>query len=669
MAAAIARLCAMLRLAVLVGAIALMGAAPAHAAFTDADYLAFADRLAGGLDERWSEPRGAYVGEHDVADTRENAAMLLTHSIAALAGHRGDTRRDARARRIVDRLTAVPAWLGTWPAPAPSLSTCWSTNLDRPVREHMSLEPKVAEALAWAWRARTALGLSQPAVQRIAATVGFCAYSAAWRYPRRLLNQINWSAEMYASAATVTGRPDLLVGDYRAQLADFASGITRPMGGMSSPNLGAGYQFHYRPDHRDRAPSNFDAPEYANINAHALAHYERAIALGMPPLPAASVQRLRAWVTRLLAGSWTHAGYLNWDTSRGFRRWHSGQYWTFALQGLQAIAVAPRFWQDPRDGAWAKSMFDQSLVLYRRLADADDSVFAPRLMFGVDTRMKNFALFRVRMLAAAARAVGLGLGSLPSVAPAPLYAYDYDTGRLAITTPRYSTAIVPDDRGALHYGGIDPARLFGPGQRVASGTGGRPPGAFGMVVYGPSGRTFLATQRPRRGARIEIVRSPRGSLRRPQAYPPHPYAGPFKLLEARGRLARHKLRVESDYRFRRGMISGRWEARCRRRCPPYTVRVHFPTWGRINAVLRDGTRVRLATGEPRRQVPLSAVDHVDLDGYRIARLNGPPGAVLSAVEVKPEPTNPTPAPSLAVELTAGHRFQRVSLAAAIEPVG
>ena len=201
-------------------------------------------------------PRGAYVGEQGIADSRENAAMLLTHSIAALAGHRGQTRRDERARRIVDRLTSAPAWLGTFPAPTPSLSTCWSADLDKPVREHMSLEPKVAEALAWAWRARVSLGLSAAAVQRITATVAFCAYSAAWRYPRRLLNQINWSAEMYASAATVTGRPDLLLSDYRAQLADFAGGITRPMSGMKSANLGAGYQFHYRPDHRDLAASN-----------------------------------------------------------------------------------------------------------------------------------------------------------------------------------------------------------------------------------------------------------------------------------------------------------------------------------------------------------------------------------------------------------------------------
>src|SRR6185369_11690760 len=107
-----------------------------------------------------------------------------------------------------------------------------------------------------------------------------------------------------------------------------------------------------------------------------------------------------------------------------------------------------------------------------------------------------------RILAGAARAIALGMGSQPATEPPPLWAYDYDTGRLAITTPRYSTAIVPDDRDVLGYGGIDLARLFGPGQRVASGTGGRPPEAFGIVVYDPLRRAVLSSQRPRKGLRL-----------------------------------------------------------------------------------------------------------------------------------------------------------------------
>ena len=100
--------------------------APARAAFTDADYWAFADRQMGGLDERWSTRRHEYVGESGEAEVRENAAMLMTHSIAAYTGHAGATRQDERARFLIGKLTSPPAFLGTAPAPAPTQSTCWS---------------------------------------------------------------------------------------------------------------------------------------------------------------------------------------------------------------------------------------------------------------------------------------------------------------------------------------------------------------------------------------------------------------------------------------------------------------------------------------------------------------------------------------------------------------
>jgi hypothetical protein len=646
----------------------LAGAPPARAGFTDADYWAFADRQMTGLDDEWNVRLNEYVGDYGVAEVRENAALLMTHAIAAYTGHTGPTRQDERARVLVDHLTTAPVWMGTAPAPAPTQSTCWSVNLDKPVREHMSLEPKVAEALAWAWRARDQLGLSPDAVQRIVDTVTACALSPAWRYPRRLANQINWNAEMYASAATVSGNPELLVTDYRRQLGDFAAGLTRPMAGEKSANLGVGYQFHYRPDHRDRASSNLDTPEYANLVIQALSYYDRAVALGMPPLPAAQTRRLRSWMLRLLAGSWTHAGYLNWDTSRGLRRWHSGQYWAFAQQGLQTIATTPRFWRDPAEGRWAKAMFDAGLVFYRRLADENHSAFAPQLMFGVESRMRRDSLFRARILASAARSIGLGMGAQPAATPPPLWAYDYDTGRLAVTTPRYSTAIVPDDRGAFGYGGLEPARLFGPGQRVAAGTGGRPPEAFGIVVYDAAGRALLSSQRPRPGLAVRIVRSPAGRIARPRAYPRTPYAGPFSVVEAVGRVRRGRVQVQSRHTFRRATIANRWSAVCRRLCPAYRVRAFFPTWeSPIVAVLRNGHDVRLGIEAPRERVRLGDVDHVRLGGYRIARLSGPPDAMLFAVPVQSEPTNPRPQPSLVVQMTERRRFHAVRLAAVVEP--
>src|SRR5262249_1441075 len=155
----------------------------------------------------------------------------------------------------------------------------------------------------------------------------------------------------------VSGAPDLLTRDYRRQLVRFAAAITRPAPGARAPNLGTGYAFHYDPQRASGASINLDAPEYPSIVGAPLSPYTGAVAAGMPPLPAAHLARLRAWVLRLLAGSWTHAGYLNWDTGYGRKRWQSAEYWAFAQQGLVAIATAPSFWLLPREGAWAKAIF------------------------------------------------------------------------------------------------------------------------------------------------------------------------------------------------------------------------------------------------------------------------------------------------------------------------
>ncbi|HET8755940.1 MAG TPA: hypothetical protein VFM58_08020, partial [Solirubrobacteraceae bacterium] len=449
------------------------------------------------------------------------------------------------------------------------------------------------------------------------------------------------------ATATVSGRADLLRHDYRDQLAAFAA---------DPATFGRGFEFHYDPKLPATAAINLDSPEYANITVHAIAHYGEALRHGMRPLPRPAIRRLQGWVTRLLAGSWTHAGYLNWDTGKGRRRWHSAQYWAFAQQGLLAIATSPAFWRHRVYGRWAKALFDRGLALYQRRADANGGP-APKHMFGVHTLMEEFDCFCARMLANAARAVALDLGSRRAEDPPPLYAFDPDTGRLAITTPRYSTAIVPDNRGAFPYGGIDPARLFGPGQTVAANVGGLPPAAFGIVVSSRAGREWLASQHSTTG-RLRIS-GPRH--RRP------PYAGPFRAVTARASVSRGGVRISATHSFRAAAIVSRWQVTCDGRCR-YRVRAHFPTWGAatITAIGRDGTRVPLL---PRaRRVPLTDVAAVELGrGYRLVPLARPRGATLSAVRVARQPTNPRPGASLRVELVRHGAFHRRSLAVRIVP--
>ena len=221
---------------------------------------------------------------------------------------------------------------------------------------------------------------------------------------------------------------------------------------------------------------------------------------------------------RVLAGYWTHGGYVNWDTGFGFRRWHQSKKLALSQQALIGIATAPGLAPHPSAPAWAKWMLDRGFEFYeRQLARAGD--VPPGLFFGVHAHpqpAESARLALARMSSNAARAVAAGLGSARAKEPPPLYAFDPDTGRLAVTTPDYNTAIVPSSRGAYPYGGIDLARLYDGRQEVAAGIGGRPPASFGLLVRDISGRRTFASQVARPGpaaAHAGAARRPRQRLR------------------------------------------------------------------------------------------------------------------------------------------------------------
>src|SRR3954447_9281264 len=79
-----------------------LAAAPAHAAFDDAGYWSYADRLQQRLDPLYHD--GTYHSGGGGAEPMVNSLMLLTHSVAAMEHHEGPARNDARARSIADAL-------------------------------------------------------------------------------------------------------------------------------------------------------------------------------------------------------------------------------------------------------------------------------------------------------------------------------------------------------------------------------------------------------------------------------------------------------------------------------------------------------------------------------------------------------------------------------------
>src|SRR4051812_5838743 len=167
--------------------------APAPATpLDDAGYLRVADRLVARLP--WDAQRHRYAAGSGTT-TEVNADLLAVHAEAALRGHRGAARNDARARAIARLLTGPRIWRGNGWKAGPA-----NANM------HVVFQAEAAEGLAAAYAARRALGLDAATVERMRTEIALVARSDRWRWPALELNQLNWYATMFAADATVNGR-------------------------------------------------------------------------------------------------------------------------------------------------------------------------------------------------------------------------------------------------------------------------------------------------------------------------------------------------------------------------------------------------------------------------------------------------------------------------------
>jgi hypothetical protein len=476
---------------------------------------------------------------------------------------------------------------------------------------------------------------------------------------------------VYRAAAETSGNSWYYRRDLLAQVRRFVRGIVAHRPDVAG-NLRGGMRFQYVPDRPPGMRLNLDSPEYANLVASFARNWDAARAAGMPDLRASEKTILRRWMRRVLAGYWTHAGYLNWDTGFGFRRLHQAKKLPLAEQGLLAIAAGGDLVPRGPWAAWAKAMLDRSLQLYTSWLPAGEGL-PPALLYDLEVRHQpapHAVLAASRVAANAARAVDAGIGRRTAATPPPLYAFDPDIGRLAVTTPRYNTAIVPVNQGAFPYGGIDLARLFDGHQRVAGSIGGLPPASFGMVVRDARNRTLLATQRPRRFASrgrspLRLVRAPSGVGASASSPPTRAFAGRFSELEATASVSGGGVTGRSTYVFRRSTIDGRWSFGAPRSAAR-TVQVLFPSWGDERAhVWAVGTagQARELTG-PRR---LSGIRWLYVQsedsGYAVVPRSAPGRTVATVVHPADQSSEPKTGPTLVLEL--GRRTRARSLGASV----
>jgi hypothetical protein len=647
----------------------LLLAVPAPAlAWDEAGYWDFADKLSRRLDDSWSERLGRYRPGSPSVDTMMNANMLLVHAAAAARGHEGAARQDGRARSIVTQLMGSPPWVESVAFPPPGSQPHvpgWVASMSNPdTAQHLVVDGEVTDALAVAWRARDALGID-PAVQALMQDrLRRVADGPYWRYPTLRLNQINWYAEVYNAATEATGDPIWLQRDLRGQLLQFVRSVRSPAPGTAG-SLGPGMQFHYLPGASPRTRLNVDSAEYANIVASVVRFYDAAVARGMRPLPAADEALLRRWMRRVLAGYWTHAGYMNWDTGFSFGRWHQMKKLALAQQALIGIAAGGRLTPSPADAAWAKHMLERGFELYERRLPEGEGV-APGLFYELKVKPQSNkqAIFAAsRMAANAARAVMAGIPLRRGEEPPPLYSFDPAVGRLAVTTPSYNTAIAAVTNGAYPYGGIDLARLYDDRQEVAATLGAQMPASFGIVARNRHGAARLVTARPasRRAGQppLRLLQAPIGVGS--AGTPLRPFAGPFDVLRVTGLRRAGGVEARSTYTFRRRSIIGAWTVRAttrRRR----SAEALFPSTGgaraAVWALLRDGRAVPLSARRPVRGVAAFWVQS-ERAGYVVQPLDRVKGATASTVMPRRQPSAPDPGPTLSIRLTGRLRQRPV----------
>jgi hypothetical protein len=642
---------------------------PTGGGWTNAEYWAFADWAMNAAEQGWNERTGFYG-----ADIRTSAAMLAAHSIAAQVGYTGGpTRNDARAKRMAEQLILVPPFRTSAPGTSSGTSNPRSQSQKHspgwtgsPTSntgfQHVSIDPKVAEALSRAWLVRDTIGMTADTATQIVDRIQATAEGVFFRYPNMRLNQMNWYLELYVWAAVTADDPSKWLPEFRSQLRRWCAGAEKVTAPWDITNLSPSWSFHRDPFAALDGQENIESNEYACIILDALSYLREAKAQGLV-LSTQQKKVLKAWSKRALGAYFTHSGYANWDTGLYLQRWHIGRYWAWSLGGLFAIMLNDEQ-GDADDAAHAKWLFDRALATYTRWATLRGQAVPQSPTYPVKISLTpNPADMASRFVFLATRAVWRDIEKLPAREPGSTYAYDPSIGRLAISTSSYNCAIIAQSNGAFPYGGLDICRLADGDQRVAASIGGTGSANFGVIVKTSTGSGVVASATPRTTsgpAPLTMTKGPRGRITEGQRYPAQPYAGPFGTIEVTGTRAARGVTVRSTNSFAQSHIVSTWKVTRSGNASALDVEAHFPSYGTagaITAVTKSGRTVALTVGSGK--ISLSNVAYFWIKsadpetGYVVVPRSFPSGATTAVTRPAAQSSAPNPGPTLVVELASG----------------
>lgn len=451
--------------------------AAAGAAEAGSDAWRFADGVAEGMERNWDPKLKRYRG----SPFQANVNMLVLFANARLAGHEGAARRDERIEPIARSLVKWPAYitqrsdLQRATATVPHLPG-FTTGIKRPGSMHVATSYQAADALGLA----ASSGALSPSFQREVARKLFAVADQTALRPPRVgspgSNQVNWPMGIWLAVAQSGGRWQQAGQQLNRYMRLWVRGMNRPMlPSYRAPNLSSGLGLNYWPASPPSSTVNqTSTTEYAMIIYSGFGLYDEMVSRGMPRLPASYEARMRSWSRRLVQGEWTHGGWPNWDTGRGYDRWQLINYFAWCTRGLLSLAGSGRL-ASPVDRARASYLLYAALDRFSWLRSEPAqrrSLLRRSTRYGVRStfaRRDDLRVAEIRLGAIAAQAGRLGI-ERPSSTPDGWSWWDRSRHRLAVSTPAYSSVVItPYSR--MGYGGLEPARLLDSQGRVLTTLG------------------------------------------------------------------------------------------------------------------------------------------------------------------------------------------------------
>ena len=429
----------------------------------------YSDTVVKQMEPFWDEKQHRYGGD---SPFRLTVGMLKIYSNAKMAGYQGPSRNDDRIPFLARLLISWPAYItnardthhpSTFHPHVPGFTNSIKGHAGV---QHVSVDNVACEALGLAVQSGA---LSNSLEKQIASKVYAVARGRQFTAPTVEANQVNWPIGIWLAAARASGRWGAAKLQARRYMRAWTAGMFKPMPGYLIPNLSRGYGLSYWPKVSASEPINqTSSTEYASIIFTGFDAYDEMVKHGMPRLSASDTARMRTWARRIISGEWTHGGWPNWDTGKGYERWQLLNYFAWCTEALETIASSRRLVSES-ERRRARWLLHQALARYTWMVDHGQKgatrygVVSP---FGHDSA--NVVTLS-RLAATASEAALKQLGAAGST-PSGWSWWDGERKRLTVSNPRYSSAMITPVN-VIGYGGLEPARLLDSEGRVLTTLG------------------------------------------------------------------------------------------------------------------------------------------------------------------------------------------------------